>query len=831
MPPSRALLPSTALPVTLPSSFLATIEPRVATKQRQRHTAMEWESKKGTIIQLYQVEGKKAKDVLSILESEFGFNICLRQLNNKLKEWKVVKNTRRCDETRSDSQDARENIIVTQPVNAFIVREPPSPDDPMPDISFEELSEPAAQPLQSNPSYMDETQLPDSLQFNYISPDMIDYNTPRLLFDDGEASTSPHLTTPPLEIHPLAITSRSEPFEPDTLSLFPGGLFGQGSSDPSPDGWLRLDFSSFFSGELQSELRSQPQSPGLPVDELSDSDSHLTSSFKRSLSQVIQIISKNEGTLSNSIVSALKNHIEIVLTVSQNREEKPNKITSSLLHRSRRSLNKRLSLVKNLVGSASTFTLKNQNTVKLPWEISTLIRMRITGKFRSKTFRLGSNTLTVTEKTSTAFSDQPEWKEDDPVALRQCVANVVIKPDNSASILQIEVQQLQMSFGGIYSLPPKLLVKNIVPNGSQVFDIAKNGSADDFLKLFSTGQASLQDCNEHGASLLHYAVSNASVCKLLVESGLDVDEVIHEDRWETTPLIEATLEGSIESFEILLNAGADPIMASKGAKSPLYWVASGNTKNKYECLKLIFNLSPQLGLKNLRIFPDIPILLANCAFIWPGETPINPEDKLKFLVDRGCRVTDTCAIGSCLHMFFRLPDFPPGNQSWLKALIYLVQNGADVYSLDNWGTSVSQIAYSEPICGQLRWEKDLGSYRGDLWDAVLHSCGYDLASFRRNRPRTARYTNFYRREDFEKLWVGQETLCPYWEDNEWPAPKQDRRPGVHATRKWILCTCSEDGPTIWIDAKDAPTHCHLIVSEPKDSDTESDCESELDIVA
>ncbi len=106
--------PLTAKPDTLVASSsepLWRLNNRVVKQRRNHHTALDWESKKRTIIQLYTRENKQAKDVIEILRSEFAFNTgyvptsthsyiansgySRRQLFNKLNEWGVQKNKKR----------------------------------------------------------------------------------------------------------------------------------------------------------------------------------------------------------------------------------------------------------------------------------------------------------------------------------------------------------------------------------------------------------------------------------------------------------------------------------------------------------------------------------------------------------------------------------------------------------------------------------------------------------------------------------------------------------------------------------------------------------------
>lgn len=102
----------------------------------------------------------------------------------------------------------------------------------------------------------------------------------------------------------------------------------------------------------------------------------------------------------------------------------------------------------------------------------------------------------------------------------------------------------------------------------------------------------------------------------------------------------------------------------------------------------------------------------------------------------------------------------------LEALIFLIQQGADVLAVDHHQHSVSMRAYL-PNDGDSQYSSK-GSYRGDLWDAALTICGYDISTHREAYPRVPRYNRNYRRKDFERIWEGHEGLCPYWTDERYP---------------------------------------------------------------
>lgn len=85
------------------------------------------------------------------------------------------------------------------------------------------------------------------------------------------------------------------------------------------------------------------------------------------------------------------------------------------------------------------------------------------------------------------------------------------------------------------------------------------------------------------------------------------------------------------------------------------------------------------------------------------------------------------------------------------------------------GHRLADLAYYMPTdsWGPVR----ASSAPGDIFDASLARCGLNIESSRRNsgKARIAHYSKHYRRRDFERLWVGFEHLCPYWDDKPWPA--------------------------------------------------------------
>jgi hypothetical protein len=104
-----------------------------------------------------------------------------------------------------------------------------------------------------------------------------------------------------------------------------------------------------------------------------------------------------------------------------------------------------------------------------------------------------------------------------------------------------------------------------------------------------------------------------------------------------------------------------------------------------------------------------------------------------------------------------------------EVVVTLLQNGADPNA---WHESLCNfIPYKTGYIDTSRIRNaDFGSYRGDLWDSCLSLCSYEINLFRLQGPRRrALYTSAYRRSHFELLWKGREYLCPYWDDQVWPA--------------------------------------------------------------
>lgn len=162
-----------------------------------------------------------------------------------------------------------------------------------------------------------------------------------------------------------------------------------------------------------------------------------------------------------------------------------------------------------------------------------------------------------------------------------------------------------------------------------------------------------------------------------------------------------------------------------------------------------------------------PLLLYCTSFFWHIEG-------FELLLRRGASVRDRDpGGGTCLHCCLKLPASPfysLRTRQMRDAIVYLIQQGADVFAEDSQGQSVSDFAYRRD-----KYPWDIDSVKGDIWDCALASCGHDITDFRRGRTRQDVYSRFYKREDFEDLWAGIEHLCPYYdlEDDVIYIPDED----------------------------------------------------------
>jgi len=249
-----------------------------------------------------------------------------------------------------------------------------------------------------------------------------------------------------------------------------------------------------------------------------------------------------------------------------------------------------------------------------------------------------------------------------------------------------------------------------------------------------------------------------------------------------------------------LESGADPTIACRGTVSPFRFV-------KPETFVLITRLGRHFvqGEVNETDFFATP--MRRVASI--GNDGKYHYDWLMFsaLVDADAAVEDVNSVEFYCLRIFGLTNFQialsyawhPENNDERDALIFLIQRGANIHAEDSEGKPVVHYAYTRKLrayCSNRCWDcqGSLGGYRGDLFDAVVVACGYDLHQFRKDHPRKPCWTDRYQRVHFEQLWEGREHLCPYWNDAVWPASGSNAN--YDFERSCLeCCRCGEGVPT------------------------------------
>ncbi|KAG7404759.1 hypothetical protein LZL87_006270 [Fusarium oxysporum] len=351
---------------------------------------------------------------------------------------------------------------------------------------------------------------------------------------------------------------------------------------------------------------------------------------------------------------------------------------------------------------------------------------------------------------------------------RDVVANIVFRPSNSPWMFSVSLSQGQLFDRSIQSIP-RISVCRIVPNDSPVFTLVKQGSLKEFIAMLQEGKANLRDHDEQGMPLLHYAATaSVEMCKFLIESGADVDEM-----GEHTGTALSRIAGldRHDTTLVLLENMADPTLSYPGWDNPLSTACNLDLPSAELFLKHgghftihdleSFDLNGRTRLHQVCMAESRATSKKKAvAMLAVAGANLNARVAKSWSPDDHQTLGFTC-LHSLVYKAHRGRD-----RDELEALMFLIQQGADVAAVDHHQHSVSMRAYL-PNDGDNQYSSK-GSYRGDLWDAALTICGHDINIHRDAYPRVPRYNRNYRRKDFERLWKGSEDLCPYWNDERYP---------------------------------------------------------------
>ncbi|RSL41948.1 hypothetical protein CEP54_015656 [Fusarium duplospermum] len=375
--------------------------------------------------------------------------------------------------------------------------------------------------------------------------------------------------------------------------------------------------------------------------------------------------------------------------------------------------------------------------------------------------------LTVSVNKRRRISHRPNSSENASTH-QDVVANIMFRPSQSPWMFSVSVSQGQLFDRSIQSIP-RISVCPIIPNGSPVFRLVQEGKLREFRILLEEGKASLRDHDEQGMPLLHYAAAGTvDMCKFLIESGADVDEMGENSG---TALSHITGLSRHDTTLVLLENMADPTLSYPGWDNPLSAACSSDIPSVELFLKHgghfslhDFESSDMNGRTRLH-----QICMANSRSTSKRKAVamlVAAGADLNARVVRSWSPEDHQTLGfTCLHSLVYTAHRTEDRDE-LETLVYLIRQGADPSAIDHHDNTVAMRAYL-PNENDNQYSSK-GSYRGDLWDAAVAICGYDLEQFRASYPRTARYNKNYSRPDFERLWLGHESLCPYWDDKRYP---------------------------------------------------------------
>ncbi|KAI8668636.1 Helo-like-N domain-containing protein [Fusarium keratoplasticum] len=467
------------------------------------------------------------------------------------------------------------------------------------------------------------------------------------------------------------------------------------------------------------------------------------SKLEESVSRLSRLVGNNGSTLDAEDAGQIINDLERLIQSARDKVWKDQSTLS--LPQELPSLPNELRMIGGMIYSAPVIAI-NPNSIK-----QKRLREEIGIDCGVLTITTNKRKRLVHEKTSEGPLDKEQPHGD-------VVAGLSFRPTNHALTIHISVTQGQLFDHCVQSIP-RISINPIIPRGSPVFDIVRQGRIHEFRVMLAEGKT-------------NYATAWPEICQLLIEAGLDVDAIgCYNHRIERTPLIIAQQLDRNDILRLLLQHGADPLLDANENLSPLVEAcaeADASALRFYTHYGAPFlsgavNEVDEMGRTMLhRVCGSWPRGHCNC-------------DALAALIDAGAniqaRVTNNYMAlmkgFTCLHTLVYFA-WNPSTSDELENLVYLIQRGASVYTVDDNHRSVSMTAYiqNEFEC-EGEWTP-VGGYRGDLWDAALVTCGYNLSEFRRFYPRAPRYDSRYKRSDFEKLWEGIEHLCPYWDDHRWP---------------------------------------------------------------
>ncbi|OAP64992.1 hypothetical protein AYL99_00964 [Fonsecaea erecta] len=396
----------------------------------------------------------------------------------------------------------------------------------------------------------------------------------------------------------------------------------------------------------------------------------------------------------------------------------------------------------------------------------------------------------------------------------------------SPAVLVAYLRQVR-SENGFSSLRPVICIGKTLPIGSAIFHIVSQGDVEGLRRLLARGEGSLRDRDSRGTPLLHYAVAGArtkihgDMCSFLIDNGADVDQnaqrpwmIDGDSRTAMWLAREAAIEFEAISdhFRLLLDAGAGPCSALyDNVDDPDFRFKLSFDHN---AMKMILNNSIPFVDIGSRDSQGSTMLLSFAAKCSSYDDPVS---LFTLYLAKGADISVRDGHGrNCLRLALESLWDEECNDQVRKCVALLIRNGADIHSVDEDGVSVSDYAYENPI------QLEIGSCRGDVWDAALSECGYDIRQMRHGYHRLPVCPDGdfdlseYQQKSITRLWKGREDACPYYHHPPAWCPRSTLPSGLcpFGGHDW-LCPGPEAAPS---QHPESPLPRTQKVSEPETDD-------------
>ncbi|KAF5267160.1 hypothetical protein FOXYS1_1970 [Fusarium oxysporum] len=479
-------------------------------------------------------------------------------------------------------------------------------------------------------------------------------------------------------------------------------------------------------------------SPDTPLDE--------------SINRLMRLLEKKPCVVESEDSEELLKDIEHLLECIRNDAE-PAK-SEGACQNCRQDVSKELALTANIILSSPSMMINQTETAITGRPANE--QLLISQERKRKAIETNDGVMTVmTAKRRRKPSSGIEREQGKSETRRDFLAKLTYTSKSTKKMLILSVNQGQLLFNRFTSMLPCVMVCNILPKDSPVFDTARNGSVQDLLQLIEGGKANIHDHDTDGWSLLHYS---------------------------RTPLHMSLMHGvAPEHYEALLYAGADITLQVRGPATAIQWIADND--NEVSCLRMEqtlyispFAYADSSDTRNQDLIPRVCVE----SYVSLSSEPYQAHRQIHYLLKKGYDINSRLHGKTGLHHLMTKEclwiEYIP---EYMDLLMFMIENDGNVWAIDDDGYLAAHYAYN------ITCEADYlfcHSAKGDLWDAALSYFGYDILRVRRYHPRKARYTSGYTRRDFETLWQGRERDCPYWDDQPWPSSRQNttytfRQPG------------------------------------------------------